>query len=120
MLPSTSDIFLAPLCLDEYYQKKVGFWNDVYGVTMKTLQTKAHKEFFSNPVFDRLIKPEDLLCDAVNVFHIDMHKDDAEVLHVIHFLKFSVRNSIYCLENLVEIFFQDEQERSSSCIWNLV
>lgn len=87
MLPATSDIFLAPLCLDEYYQKKVGFWNDVYGVTMKSLQTRAHKEFFSNPVFDRLIKPEDLLCDAVNVFHIDMHTDDAEVLNVIFNVK---------------------------------
>lgn len=82
MLPSTSVIYLAPLCLDEFYQKKVGFWKDVYGVKMNSLSDKAHKEFFSNPIFDRLIKPEDLMCDALDVFHIDMHKDDASVLDV--------------------------------------
>jgi 2-polyprenyl-3-methyl-5-hydroxy-6-metoxy-1,4-benzoquinol methylase len=81
MLPATSDIFLVPLCLEEYYQKKVGFWNDVYGVKMTCLKSKAHKEFFSNPVFDRLIKPEDLMCDALKVFHINMQTDDASVLN---------------------------------------
>ncbi len=120
MLPSTSDIFLAPLCLDEYYQKKVGFWNDVYGVTMKSLQTKAHKEFFSNPVFDRLIKPDDLLCDAMNVFHIDMHTDDAEVLNVTQLTGYLSVNSLFLIAHFFKVFFQDEEGRSSSCFRNLV
>jgi len=52
MLPSTSDLFFAPLNVDD--KKKVGlFWDDVYGVTVTSLKAKAHKEFFSNPVFDR-------------------------------------------------------------------
>jgi protein arginine N-methyltransferase 2 len=84
MLPSTSDIFLVPLCLDEFYKKKIQFWDDVYGVKMSSLKAKAHKEFFSNPIFDRIIQKEELIAEPSRVFHIDMHEDLASVLEVRH------------------------------------
>jgi len=83
MLPSTSDIFLVPLCLDEFYKKKIQFWDDVYGVKMSSLKAKAHKEFFSNPIFDRIIQKEELIAEPSRVFHIDMHEDLASVLECI-------------------------------------
>ena len=38
MLPETSDIFLAPICIEEYYNDRVSFWDDVYGVKMSGLK----------------------------------------------------------------------------------
>lgn len=38
MAPSTSDLFLVPLNLPDLYEKKIGYWDDVYGVKMSCLK----------------------------------------------------------------------------------
>jgi len=83
MLPATSDIYLAPVFLQEFMESKIDSWDNVYGVVMSSLKAQAHKEFFSNPLFDRCLKEDELLSTPLNVFHIDMHSDEEQILEVI-------------------------------------
>ncbi|EGC39266.1 hypothetical protein DICPUDRAFT_27193 [Dictyostelium purpureum] len=48
MFPSRADLFLAPVNLDSYMNKKVNFWNDVYGFDFSVL---------ANPAFESLPAP---------------------------------------------------------------
>lgn len=73
MMPHTAKIFLAPLCVDEYYDDKIGFWSNVYGVDMSCLTETAKEHFFTQPEYLRDMKPSDLMTDAPNcVWDLDM------------------------------------------------
>lgn len=72
MLPSTSDVFLVPMYMEEHVKVTLDFWDDVYGVNMNCLKDRAHKEFFSSALFDRMIKDDEVLADPVRVLHLDM------------------------------------------------
>ena len=50
MLPQSSKIFIAPVAIDDYYNERVRFWHDVYGVDMSCLTSWAKEEFFSHPM----------------------------------------------------------------------
>lgn len=104
MLPSSSDIFLSPICIDEYYNKRINFWDNVYDVKMTGLKyvhvlsllvklkfeltmrfgnrPVATEEFFSKPVFDRIIEESELISKPCPVSTIDMSTSTVEDLEV--------------------------------------
>jgi len=73
MMPHTAKAFLAPLSMDEYYDDKIAFWTNVYGVNMSCLTDLAKEHFFNQPEYLRDLKPEDLMTDAPEcVWDLDM------------------------------------------------
>jgi hypothetical protein len=105
MMPSQGNIYLAPLDLTEYYNSKIGYWDDVYGIKvyiflfltiilfvsyycesiliclqMSCLKSQAIKDFFSKPIFDRITADSECLCNGAMIYSIDMHKSDEACL----------------------------------------
>jgi len=73
MMPHTAKAFLAPLSMDEYYDDKIAFWTNVYGVNMSCLTELAKEHFFNQPEYLRDLKPEDLMTDSPEcVWDLDM------------------------------------------------
>lgn len=80
MLPASSDLYLVPVCLDDLISSKIHFWDDVYGVKMSSLKRKAHKEFFSHPIFDHILQEKELLSHPQEIYTLDMHTGNSESL----------------------------------------
>lgn len=73
MMPHTAKEFLAPLCMDEYYDDKIAFWTNVYGVDMSCLTDLAKEHFFNQPEYLRDLTPGDIMTDSPQcVWDLDM------------------------------------------------
>jgi ubiquinone/menaquinone biosynthesis C-methylase UbiE len=72
MMPSSSTLFVAPVCIDEYYSDKMDLWHDVYDVKMNTAAEVANHHFFDKPVYDMILKSDEIIAPASNIWHIDM------------------------------------------------
>ena len=82
MCPATSRLFLCPLDCSKFYEEKIHFWDDVYGVDMKCLKKSAHEEFFGRPVFSRTVPADELIAAPELIYSLDMGsatEDDLEV-----------------------------------------
>ncbi|XXQ36996.1 SH3 domain-containing protein [Plasmodiophora brassicae] len=80
MMPNIGNIRLAPIDISDFYDSKIAFWDDVYGIKMSGLKAKAMSDFFSKPIFDRIIQPGECLADDVVTQTVDMTTADVESL----------------------------------------
>eukprot|EP00474_Spongospora_subterranea_P010132 CRZ10590.1 hypothetical protein [Spongospora subterranea] len=80
MMPSLGNIYFAPIDVKEFYDNKIAFWDDVYGLKMSGLKEHAITDFFSKPIFDRIIEESECLASNVLVTSIDMATASVESL----------------------------------------
>jgi len=71
LLPSEAMVYLALYCDEEYYESKINFWNDVYGVNMSPMIPLAKQFAFSPPTAVDTIKGEALISEGVEIKRID-------------------------------------------------
>lgn len=83
MLPSSCSLLLAPVDMRAFVHEHIGFWDDVEGVDMAVLKAKAAGEFFSSPVFSRVVQPEQLLASGKSFFSFEMKTIEENQINVI-------------------------------------
>lgn len=76
MMPGLCHLFLAPICIDDYYNERVGFFNQsVYGVDMSCLTDLANRHFFEKPIIAHSLTPEEILVERPQiVWELDMNR----------------------------------------------
>jgi hypothetical protein len=75
LYPSRATIYFGPVEAKEYFDKKITFWNDVYGFTMTPFLKTARQGAVEKPMFDRIVEADDVLCepnDALELVHYDL------------------------------------------------
>jgi len=74
MYPSSAHIYIAPFADEEYYNSRVNFWNQMYGIDFAPLQPYAKKSSLLEPQIEYL-RPEGELSFPFKLFSIDCEKD---------------------------------------------
>lgn len=77
MFPSHGNLYLAPVCIDEYYADKVTFWGDkdkMWGLDMSILLPYAKKCAFEKPIIDYGLEEKHQLADAITLKSFDFKK----------------------------------------------
>lgn len=69
--PSAARMYLNIFQWPEYYEEKVGFWDQVYGINMSSLQALAKKLNFRDPVIECLT-PENEISSSVKIRILDL------------------------------------------------
>lgn len=69
MMPNRAKMFVAALDDEAYYTKKLNYWNNVYGVSMKCMK----KWVLSEPIVDP-IDHQDILSNTMKFYDIDLEK----------------------------------------------
>jgi hypothetical protein len=72
LYPSRSRIFVAPIEAKDYFNKRVDFWRDVYGMDLRAFQPAAIAGSVEKPMFDRIVKSDDVLADPTTVCELDL------------------------------------------------
>jgi SAM-dependent methyltransferase len=75
LYPSRATIYFGPIEAKEYFDKKITFWNDVYGITMTPFLKTARQGAVEKPMFDRVVEADDVLCEAaeeLELVHYDL------------------------------------------------
>ncbi|KAM9804684.1 protein arginine N-methyltransferase 2 [Neosynchiropus ocellatus] len=72
MWPSSAALTLVPCQAESYFQEKMDFWENPYGLDFTPLQSLAHQEFFTKPKFSHLVQPEDCLATPSDIITLDM------------------------------------------------
>jgi hypothetical protein len=75
LYPSRATIYFGPIEAKEYFDKKITFWNDVYGFTMTPFLKTARQGAVEKPMFDRVVEADDVLCEAneeLELVHYDL------------------------------------------------
>ena len=67
LMPDRATIYLAAIEDEDYRKKKIGFWDDVYGVSMKPIQLWALLE----PLVD-IVDKEQINTNACAVLDLDL------------------------------------------------
>lgn len=67
MLPDRARMYVAVLDDEAYYKKKLNYWNNVYGVSMKCMK----KWILSEPIVDP-INHQDILSDEALILDLDL------------------------------------------------
>ncbi|XP_041662503.1 protein arginine N-methyltransferase 2 isoform X2 [Cheilinus undulatus] len=73
MWPSSAALTIVPCQAHSYYQEKMAFWEQVYGLDFTPLQPLAQQEFFTKPKFSHVIDPADCLATSCDVICLDMY-----------------------------------------------
>jgi len=74
MYPSTANIFITPFTDEEYYEDRVDFWGNMYGIDFSVLKPAAKKSAFCQPQIEYLA-PEGQLAFPQKILRIDCKKD---------------------------------------------
>jgi len=72
MLPSSATLFLAPISIDELYQSKVGFLDDVSGIDMSRWKKRAITKL-KNEMIIHSIDPQAVMTQPVEILKLDMY-----------------------------------------------
>ncbi len=75
LYPSRATIYFGPIEAKEFFEKKIHFWNDVYGFNMTPFLKTARAGAVEKPMFDRIVEADDVLCrpdEALELVHYDL------------------------------------------------
>jgi len=64
MVPSNASIYLVPVTMDDYFSKKVHFWNKQYDIDFSVLIPYAKQCAFEKPIIDHKVNEENTLAQA--------------------------------------------------------
>jgi len=73
MLPSHARLILAPATHPEFWERKILFWDNVYGVDMSALRKLACEEFLRRPVHTEVLKPSNILSTPQSIWDMNMY-----------------------------------------------
>jgi protein arginine N-methyltransferase 6 len=71
LLPSEARMYIALYCDEEYYESKINFWKNVYGVNMSPMIPLAKQFAFSPPTAVDTIQGEALISEGVEIKRFD-------------------------------------------------
>eukprot|EP01114_Cavostelium_apophysatum_P012270 TRINITY_DN2723_c0_g1_i2.p1 TRINITY_DN2723_c0_g1~~TRINITY_DN2723_c0_g1_i2.p1 ORF type:complete len:505 (-),score=105.55 TRINITY_DN2723_c0_g1_i2:734-2248(-) len=72
LFPGLANIYLSPVCMDDFFAEKVTFWNNVYDIDMSVLIPFAKKCAFEKPLIDKVVKPEWVIADPTTIKSLDL------------------------------------------------
>ncbi|XP_006822673.1 protein arginine N-methyltransferase 2-like [Saccoglossus kowalevskii] len=72
MWPSDASLYLVPCSATDEYNKKIAFWDCVYGFDFSYLKSFAMQEYFGKPVFNHELKSTDCLDSPLCVLKMKM------------------------------------------------
>ena len=102
MMPDRATIYLSAIEDAEYKKKKIGFWDEIYGVTMKCIKAWAILE----PLVDVADKRQ-LVTDACAVLDVDLKTVKASELEFASKYQLKVRrkDKIHGFLSWFDVFF---------------
>jgi len=82
MMPSSGQLILCPMNVENYYNSKIEYFDNVYGVQMSSLKQYAAQSFFCKPIYSRVLKSKHLIAKPALILHIDMGQAHPEELEL--------------------------------------
>lgn len=82
--PSEASLFLVPCTAMQVFNKFVHFWEEQYGFDFSPLKPMAMNEFFSKPMYNHEVSPNDCLSKAETILKLDMMSVTIDELEEIH------------------------------------
>eukprot|EP01089_Gocevia_fonbrunei_P000224 TRINITY_DN10230_c0_g1_i1.p1 TRINITY_DN10230_c0_g1~~TRINITY_DN10230_c0_g1_i1.p1 ORF type:complete len:239 (-),score=47.58 TRINITY_DN10230_c0_g1_i1:4-720(-) len=80
LFPSRCSISAAPVNMEEFFEEKFGFWNNVYGFDFSLVSPMVKQTELQQPKVV-IVKPEQLLAKPVTLFEFDCSKIQIQDLH---------------------------------------
>ena len=75
LMPSHCNMYICPIDVSDYWNKKVTFWDDVYGCSMKCLKNEAVELFLNGEVqYDLKLNKNNFISEPQIFGSIDMYK----------------------------------------------
>ena len=72
LLPSTVEMYAAPVEAEEHWDETVGLWSNVWGIDMSAVVPQAKEAYLVHPHFERTLEPRQLLAAGERVLSLDM------------------------------------------------